>query len=62
VAMDGSSVVPPRVYGAVEPPARSRGVNLVLLGIFVVVMGFVLAGVTAVLVAEVFARLAAAGH
>ncbi|MDQ1480133.1 MAG: hypothetical protein QOI44_994 [Actinomycetota bacterium] len=61
MTMDGSSVVPPRVYGAVEPPARSRGVNLVLLAIFVVAMGFVLAGFTAVLVAEVFARFVA-GH
>jgi hypothetical protein len=59
--MDGSSVVPPQVYGAVQPPARSRGVSLVLLAIFVVSMGVLLAGVTAVLVAEAFARLAA-GH
>jgi hypothetical protein len=59
--MDGSSVVPPQVYGAVQPPARSRGVSLVLLAAFVVAMGVLLAGVTAVLVAEVFARLLA-GH
>jgi hypothetical protein len=61
VTMDGSSVVPPQVYCAVQPPARSRGVSLVLLAIFVVAMGVLLAGVTAVLVAEVFARLVA-GH
>ena len=61
MTMDGSSVVPPQVYGAVQPPARSRGVSLVLLAIFVVAMGVLLAGVTAVLVAEVFARLVA-GH
>jgi hypothetical protein len=61
VTMDGSSVVPPQVYGAVQPPARSRGVSLVLLALFVVSMGVLLAAGTAVLVAEVFARLLA-GH